>query len=147
MEQRHCSSWCCHLKCCDVHVSICSVLFPATVISSAISSPLPDQTSGACTDDSPSQEPTEGENHYFSPEPISQPRLLEGPTAHVMCSGVKWLCCVRQVRLSRVSKLVLFCHLCTQFFTGISDQMNKGKGIKTCTWMCQFKIKWIVEPT
>lgn len=29
-----CSSWCCHFKSCDVHLSICSVLFPATSPSS-----------------------------------------------------------------------------------------------------------------
>lgn len=123
-----CSLWCCHLKSRDVHISICSVLFPATFPSS-----LP---SPHCCQAKPVQPPGSeswfpfirnyrGEKiPYFSSESVSQPRLLERPTVHVMCNGAvcesrgSGFAMLRQVCLYVYpSELVLFCHLCTQFFT------------------------------
>lgn len=106
-----CSLWCCHLKFCDVHISTCSVLFPA-IFPSSLPPPHCCQAKPWVPVQSPGTESWfpfirthRGEkNPYFSSESFSQPRLLERSTVHVMCNEAvlwgqgKWLCQGRSAR-------------------------------------------------
>lgn len=148
-----CSSWCCHFKSCDVHLSICSVLFPATSPSS-LPAPHCCQTKPWV----PAQVPGSGSRFplirthrgkkkipIFFLTQFPSPGYCRGPQP-MWCAMGQWCesrgsgFAVGRQGCSNtwVSELVLFCHPCTQFFTGISNQMNKAKGTKTCTWMWQF---------